>query len=149
MNSNSTPSGLKKFENGFIRIAGKISGNRLLLTLRDTFVLVAATTMIAGFGIMIQNVIVDPMNGLIFGKQGLQLGRLISGSWATWQQSGFEHGLQTVANLIALVSNGILNFFALLLVVIFSWKVSTRFFRDRTEHMTDVLFGLAAFFIRM
>lgn len=99
MSSNSTPSGLKKFENGFIRIAGKISGNRLLLTLRDTFVLVAATTMIAGFGIMIQNVIVDPMNGLI------------SRSWATWQQSGFEHGLQTVANLIALVSNGILNFF--------------------------------------
>ena len=80
MSSNSTSSGLKKFENGFIRI----SGNRLLLTLRDTFVLVAATTMIAGFGIMIQNVIVDPMNGLIFGKQGLQLGRLISGSWATW-----------------------------------------------------------------
>ena len=75
MSSNSTSSGLKKFENGFIRIAGKISGNRLLLTLRDTFVLVAATTMIAGFGIMIQNVIVDPMNGLIFGKQGLQLGR--------------------------------------------------------------------------
>lgn len=70
MSSNSTPSGLKKFENGFIRIAGKISG-----------------------------------------KQGLQLGRLISRSWATWQQSGFEHGLQTVANLIALVSNGILNFF--------------------------------------
>lgn len=111
MSSNSTPSGLKKFENGFIRIAGKISGNRLLLTLRDTFVLVAATTMIAGFGIMIQNVIVDPMNGLIFGKQGLQLGHLISGSWATWQQSEFEHGLQTVANLISLVSNGILNFF--------------------------------------
>lgn len=47
MSSNSTPSVLKKFENGFIRIAGKISGNRLLLTLRDTFVLVAATTMIA------------------------------------------------------------------------------------------------------
>lgn len=60
---------------------------------------------------MIQNVIVDPMNGLIFGKQGLQLGHLISGSWATWQQSEFEHGLQTVANLIALVSNDILNFF--------------------------------------
>ena len=147
MSSNSTPSGLKKFENGFIRVAGKISGNRLLLTLRDTFVLVAATTMIAGFGIMIQNVIVDPMNGLIFGKQGLQLGRLISGSWAAWQQSGFEHGLQTVANLIALVSNGTLNIFALLLVVIFSWEVSTRFFSDRAEHMTDVLFGLAAFFI--
>lgn len=35
----------------------------------------------------------------------------------------------------------------MLLVVIFSWEVSTRFFRDRTEHMTDVLFGLAAFFI--
>ena len=75
-------SGWKKFQNGFVRVAGKISGNRLLLTLRDTFVLVAATTMIAGFAIMIQNVIIDPMNGLIFGKQGLGLGKLIAGSWS-------------------------------------------------------------------
>lgn len=147
MNGNSEPSGLKKIENDFISVAGKISGNRLLLTLRDTFVLVAATTMIAGFGIMIQNVFIDPINGLIFGKQGFQLGRVISGSWIAWQQSGFEHGLQTIANLIGLVSNGTLNIFALLLAVIFSWEISTRFFNTRAEHMTDVLFGLAAFFI--
>lgn len=147
MNDSSETSGMKKLENEFIRVAGKISGNRLLLTLRDTFVIVSATTMIAGFGIMLQNVVIDPMNGLIFGNQGLQLGRLISGSWSTWQQSGFEHGLQTTANLIGLVSNGTLSVFALLLAVIFSWEVSTRFFNNRAEHMTDVLFGLAAFFI--
>ncbi len=147
MIGNSAPSGLKKFENNFIRIAGRISGNRLLLTLRDTFVLVATTTMIAGFGIMIQNVFIDPMNGLIFGKQGLQLGRILTGSWTTWQKNGFEQGLQAIANLIGLVSNGTLNIFALLLSVIFSWEVSTRFYNTRAEHMTDVLFGLAAFFI--
>lgn len=147
MNDSSESSGMKKLENGFISVAGKISGNRLLLTLRDTFVIVSATTMIAGFGIMLQNVVIDPMNGLIFGNQGLQLGRLISGSWSAWQQSGFEHGLQTTANLIGLVSNGTLSVFALLLAVIFSWEVSTRFFNNRAEHMTDVLFGLAAFFI--
>lgn len=68
MNDSSESSGMKKLENGFIRVAGKISGNRLLLTLRDTFVIVSATTMIAGFGIMLQNVVIDPMNGLIFGN---------------------------------------------------------------------------------
>ena len=140
-------SGWKKFQNGFVRVAGKISGNRLLLTLRDTFVLVAATTMIAGFAIMIQNVIIDPMNGLIFGKQGLGLGKLIAGPWSNWEQSGFYNGLKTIANLIALVSNGTLNIFALLLVVIFSYEVSRKFFTDKAEHMTDVLFGLGAFFI--
>lgn len=147
MNNFTQSSGWKKFQNEFIKIAGKISGNRLLLTLRDTFVLVAATTMIAGFAIMIQNVFIDPNNSLIFGKQGIGLGKIIAGSWGSWSHTGLYTGLQTTANLIGLVSNGTLNIFALLLVVIFAYEVSKRYFSKRTEHMTDVLFALGAFFI--
>lgn len=67
-----------KFQAGFTKAAGKIAANKLLLTLRDSFILVASTTMIAGFATMISSVFVDPLNGLIFGKQGLQLGKMIA-----------------------------------------------------------------------
>lgn len=134
------------FQNNFIKYSSKLAGSRLLLTLRDSFVLVAATTMIAGFAIMIQNVFIDPMNGLIFGKQGLQLGKIISGSWTSWQQSNFFHGLNVTANLIGLVSNGTLNVFALLIVIIFAYEVSLHYFK-KLDSMVDILYAIGAFFI--
>lgn len=139
----------QKFQMNFTKYAGKIAANKLLLTLRDSFIIVAATSMIAGFSIMIQNVFVDPTNGLIFGKEGLRLGLLISGSWSTWQASGLFHGLTTTGNLIGLVSNGSLNTFAVLLVVIFSNTFSRKYFPKSKEHMTSVLYALGAFFICM
>lgn len=141
------PTGWKKFQMNFTKTAGKIAANKFLLTLRDSFILVAATTMIAGFAIMIQNVFIDPMNGLIFGKQGLRLGKLISGSWSAWQGSSLFHGLQSFAGLIGLFSNGSLNTFAVLLVVIFSYTFSRKYFPKSKEHMTSVLYALGAFFI--
>jgi len=74
------PGKMQNFQAKFTKVAGKIAANKLLLTLRDSFIIVAATSMIAGFAIMLQNVFIDPTNGLIFGKQGIGLGRLISGS---------------------------------------------------------------------
>lgn len=140
-------SGWQKFQNKFIEVAGKIAGNRFLLTLRDTFVLVASTTMIAGFSTMIQNVFLDPASGLIFGNQGLGLGKLIAGSWKEWPNAGLYKGLETVSQLIGLISRGTLSIFALLLVIVFAYEISKRFFPERDEHMTDVLFALGAFFI--
>lgn len=139
----------QNFQANFTRVAGKIAANKLLLTLRDSFIIVAATSMIAGFAIMIQNVFVDPTNGLIFGKQGLGLGRLISGSWSAWAASGLFKGLTTTGNLIGLISNGSLNTFAVLLVVIFSHTFSRKYFPKSKEHMTSVLYALGAFFICM
>lgn len=141
--------GWQNFQMKFTSFAGKIAANKLLLTLRDSFIIVAATTMIAGFAIMIQNVFLDPMNGLIFGKQGIGLGAIISGSWSAWQQSSFFNGLTTVGSLVGLVSNGSLNTFAVLLVVIFSNTFSRKYFPKSKEHMTDVLYALGAFFICM
>lgn len=140
-------SGWQNFQNNFIKYAGKLAGNKFLLTIRDTFVLVAAPTMIAGFATMIQNVFLDPMNGLIFGKQGLQLGRLISGSWGAWAKSGLFGGLQTFANLVSLISRGSLSIFSLLIAVCFAYEVSQHYFPERTEHMTDVFYALGAYFI--
>ena len=105
--------------------------------------------MIAGFAIMLQNVFIDPTNGLIFGKQGIGLGRLISGSWSAWASSGLFKGLTTTGNMIGLISNGSLNTFAVLLVVIFSNTFSRKYFPKSREHMTSVLYALGAFFICM
>ncbi|VDG19093.1 PTS sugar transporter subunit IIC [Lactiplantibacillus mudanjiangensis] len=139
----------QNFQANFTKYAGKIAANKLLLTLRDSFIIVAATSMIAGFAIMIQNVFVDPTNGLVFGKQGFGLGKMIAGSWSAWEKSGLFNGLTSTGNLIGLVSNGSLNTFAVLLVVIFSHTFSRKYFPKSKEHMTSVLYALGAFFICM
>lgn len=135
-----------KFQASFTRIVGKIAGNKLLLTLRDTFILVAAVTMIAGFAIMISSVFLDP-NGLIFGEQGLHIGKLISGSWEAWANSNFAETLTYIQSLVNLFSQGALSVFSLLIVVVFSYTFSKKFFPSNKEHMTSVLYAMASFFI--
>ncbi|MFD1439870.1 PTS sugar transporter subunit IIC [Lacticaseibacillus hegangensis] len=136
-----------RFQAGFTKTAGKIAANKLLLTLRDSFILVASTTMIAGFATMISSVFVDPLNGLIFGKQGLQLGKVIAGSWGAWSKSGLYNGLLSTQGLISLIANGSLNLMALLLVIVFAYILSRKFYRNNKEHMTSVIYAVGAFFI--
>ncbi|WP_099223157.1 PTS sugar transporter subunit IIC [Listeria costaricensis] len=135
-----------RFQAKFTRIVGKIAGNKLLLTLRDSFILVSAVTMIAGFAIMISSVFLDP-NGLIFGEQGLHLGKLISGSWSAWDASGFADTLRYLQSMINLFSQGALSVMSLLIVVVFSYTFSKKYFPKNKEHMTSVLYALAAFFV--
>lgn len=139
--------GWQNFQKWFITAAGKLAGNKFLLTIRDTFVLVAAPTMIAGFATMLQSVFLDPMNGLIFWKKGLQLGRLISGSWSAWSKSGLYGGLQNFANLVSLISRGSLSIFSLLIAICFAYEVSTHYYPKRSEHMTDIFYAVGAYFI--
>ncbi|WP_203632102.1 PTS sugar transporter subunit IIC [Lacticaseibacillus suibinensis] len=136
-----------KFQAGFTKAAGKIAANKLLLTLRDSFILVASTTMIAGFATMISSVFVDPLNGLIFGKQGLQLGKMIAGSWGAWSKSGLFSGLQSTQGLIGLIANGSLNLLSLLLVMVFAYILSRKYYPKNKEHMISVLYAMGAFFI--
>ncbi len=137
----------EKFLQGFQNVVGKVSGNKLLLTLRDSFVLVSVTTMIAGFAIMINSVFLDPINGLIFGSGGLNLGKLVSGSQKAWEASSLAQSLLNIQGIINYITQGSLSIFALLLVVVFSHVVSRNYFRDAREHMTSVLYALGAFFI--
>ncbi|WP_271001906.1 PTS sugar transporter subunit IIC [Listeria seeligeri] len=140
------PGGFSGFQASFTRTVGKIAGNKLLLTLRDTFILVAAVTMIAGFAVMISSVFLDP-NGLIFGEQGLHIGKLISGSWSAWASSDFAQTLTYIQSLVNLFSQGALSVFSLLIVVVFSYTFSKKFFPSNKEHMTSVLYAMASFFI--
>ncbi|GHU43674.1 permease IIC component [Bacilli bacterium] len=137
----------KTFSTVFSDIVAKISGNRFLLTLRDSFVLVSVTTMIAGFAIMINSVFLDPANGLIFSKSGLHIGSLIAGSEKAWLASGFAKGLSNIQTIINFISQGTLSVFALMLVIVFSFVLSRNFFSDNSEHLTSILYAVAAFFI--
>lgn len=137
----------KSFSDSFSNIVAKISGNRFLLTLRDSFVLVSVTTMIAGFAIMINSVFLDPANGLIFSKSGLHLGSLIFGSEKAWLASGFAKSLSNIQTVINFINQGTLSVFAIMVVIVFSFVLSRNFFSDNSEHLTSILYAIAAFFI--
>ncbi|MCH3967808.1 MAG: PTS transporter subunit EIIC [Atopobiaceae bacterium] len=140
---------VERFEDSFTRVAGKFAGNKMLLTLRDSFILVSATSMIAGFALMISSVFVSPSSGLIFSDSGLNLGALIFGSADAFKASGLYSGLGTASTLIGLVSHGSLDVFAVLLVVVFARTFSKKYFPHAEEHLTSVLYALGSFFICM
>lgn len=139
--------GKRDFSEAFTNTVGKIAGNKFLITLRDSFVLVSVTTMIAGFAIMINSVFLDPASGLIFSNSGLNLGALISGSTDAWLESGIASGLVSIQNIVNLISQGSLSVFSLMLVVVFSFVFSRSYFPKNAEHLTSVLYALGTFFI--
>lgn len=136
----------KSFSDKFTEVVSKIAGNKLLLTLRDSFVLVASLTLLAGFAVMISSVFLDP-NGIIFGQDGLHLGKLIFGSSKAFLNSGFAAGLMKAQELCTTFTKGSMSINAVLVVVIFANTLSKRYFRKNKEHMNSVLYALAAFFI--
>jgi len=138
---------MSNFKENFSNMIASISGNKLLLTLRDSFVLVSVTTMIAGFAIMLNSVFLDPFGGLIFGENGLHLGRIMFGSQAAWESSSLANGLSTVGSVINLVTQGSMSIFALFLVIVFAYMVSNNYYPKAKEHMTSILYAVSAFFI--
>ncbi|MGG5372338.1 PTS sugar transporter subunit IIC [Enterococcus sp. AZ196] len=139
--------GKKGFATYFTDIVGKVAGNKFLLTLRDSFVLVSVTTMIAGFAIMVNSVFLDPAGGLLFSDSGLNLGKLFYGSTKVWLNSDVAAVLTNVQGIINLISQGSLSVFSLILVVVFSFIFSRNYFPKNSEHLTSVLYALGAFFI--
>lgn len=137
---------ISNIKTNFPKVAGKIAGNKLLLTLRDSFVLASGVTMIAGFAVMLNSVFLDPA-GIIFGKSGLHIGKLIAGSWESWETSGFADGLRFLQSMFGLISQGTLSTLSVLLVIVFSYNLSKKYFPKNKEHMISVLFSMAAFFI--
>lgn len=137
----------KSFSTYFTDIVGRIAGNKFLMTLRDSFVLVSVTTMIAGFAIMVNSVFLDPVGGLLFSESGLNLGKVFYGSTDVWLKSDFAEVLTSIQSIINLISQGSLSVFSLILVVVFSFVFSRNYFSENTEHLTSVLYALGAFFI--
>lgn len=137
---------LNKMQMSLTKHMGKIAGNRLLLTLRDTFIMAATPLMIAGFAIMISSVFLDP-NGIIFGEAGINIGKMMFGSKDTWLNSGFAHGLQTLQGSLNLFINGTMSINALLIIVGFAYFGTKRFFPKNKEPILTVFYALSSFFI--
>ncbi|MCR3760886.1 PTS sugar transporter subunit IIC [Clostridium felsineum] len=135
-----------KFQKKFTMIVGKIAGNRLLLAFRDSFVLVGSVIMIAGFATMINSVFLDP-NGIIFGSSGLNLGKIMYGSDKAWQASGFMNNLKYVQSLFSFFVQGAMSINTLLIVVVFAYVISKKFFPKNREHIVSVLYAISAYFI--
>lgn len=138
--------GLEKFQTKFTYWVGKISGNKLLLSLRDTFILVMAPLMIAGFAIMVNSVFLDP-NGIIFGESGINLGKMIAGSAEVWLESGFANNLRNIQGYIDLFTKGTMAINTILVVVGFAFFGTRRFFSKNREPIIVSFYALAAFFI--
>ncbi|PJI07178.1 MULTISPECIES: PTS sugar transporter subunit IIC [Clostridium] len=134
------------FQQKFTMIVGKVAGNKLLLALRDSFVLVSSVIMIAGFATMINSVFLDP-NGIIFGSSGLNLGKVIFGSQSAWQSSDFMNNLKYVQSLFSFFVQGAMSINALLIVVVFSYVISKKFFPKNKEHIVSVLYAISAYFV--
>lgn len=145
-NNNKNPQ-LQKMQAVLTKYMGKIAGNKLLLSLRDSFIIAATPLMIAGFAIMVSSVILDPANGLIFGKAGLHIGGLIAGSDKAWLASGFAKTLVNLQNVFGLVANGTMNLNAVLITAAFAFFATRRFFRKNKEPILVSIYALCTFFI--
>lgn len=137
---------LEKIQMKFTKAVGKISGNKLLLSLRDTFILAAAPLMIAGFAIMINSVFLDP-NGIIFGENGLRLGNIIAGSAEAWKTADLAQNLRNSQAYFDLFTKGTMSINTILVVVGFAFFATRRFFPKNREAIIVSFYSLAAFFI--
>lgn len=124
----------------------KIAGNRLLLSLRDTFIMAGVPLMIAGFAIMISSVLLDP-TGIIFGNSGIGLGGLFYGSHEAWLASGVAAKMVLLQRYCNYFINGTMAINALLVIVGFTFFGSRRFFPKNKEPVVCIFYSLAAFFI--
>lgn len=128
------------------KVISKVSGNKLLLTMRDTFIMAAMPLMIAGFAIMINSVFLDP-NGIIFGENGLHIGLLMYGGAEQWLNSNFALTLMNIQSYVNLFSQGTMVINSLLIIVGFSFFFTKRFFPKNREPIISSFYALASFFI--
>ncbi|MGL5700370.1 MAG: PTS transporter subunit EIIC [Kluyvera sp.] len=124
----------------------KIAGNRLLLTLRDTFIMSGVPLMIAGIAIMISSVFLDPA-GIIFGPSGLGFGELFYSSSEAWKTSAMAARLVLLQHYCNYFINGTMAINALLIIVGFTFFGTRRFFPKNKEPIVVVFYSLAAFSI--
>lgn len=128
------------------KVMGKVAGNKLLLSMRDTFIMAATPIMIAGFATMLSSVFLDPA-GIILGEGGLNLGPMLCGGVEAWQASGAFAVIESIREAVSLFSQGTMSINALLIVAGFAYFGTKRFFRKNKEPFLVVLYALAAFFI--
>ena len=114
---------IAKFEQVMMPVAKKISANKYLLAMRDSFSMLLPFIIVGSFFGIIEWVVLDP-DGTIMGENGMNLGHAITGlSGDAYQASGFVgtmRVLQGLCNNIVTVGFGIFSF---LLVAAFAYRL--------------------------
>lgn len=114
---------ISKFEQVMMPVAKKISANKYLLAMRDSFSMLLPFIIVGSFFGIIEWVVLDP-DGTIMGENGMNLGHAITGlTGEAYQASGFVgtmRVLQGLCNNIVTVGFGIFSF---LLVAAFAYRL--------------------------
>lgn len=114
---------IEKFEAVMMPIAGKISSNKYLLAMRDSFSMLLPFIIVGSFFGIMEWVVLDPW-GTILGENGMNLGAAITGlTGDAYKASGFVGTLQMLQGLcnnLVTVGFGVFSF---LLVMAFSYRL--------------------------
>ena len=104
---------ISKFEQVMMPVAKKISGNKYLLAMRDSFSMLLPFIIVGSFFGIIEWVVLDP-DGTIMGENGMNLGHVIIGLFGdAYQSSGFVSTLKLLQGLcnnvvtVGFVSRGV------------------------------------------
>lgn len=114
---------IEKFEAVMMPIAGKISSNKYLLAMRDSFSMLLPFIIVGSFFGIMEWVVLDPW-GTILGENGMNLGVAITGlTGDAYKASGFVGTLQMLQGLCNNVVTVGFGVFSFLLVMAFSYRL--------------------------
>ena len=114
---------IEKFESVMMPVASKISGNKYLLAMRDSFSMLLPFIIVGSFFGIMQWVVLDPW-GTLLGENGMNLGASITGlTGDAYKASGFVSTLQILQGLCNNVVTVGFGVFSFLLVMAFSYRL--------------------------
>ena len=114
---------IEKFEAVMMPIAGKISSNKYLLAMRDSFSMLLPFIIVGSFFGIMEWVVLDPW-GTLLGENGMNLGASITGlTGDEYKASGFVATLQMLQGLCNNVVTVGFGVFSFLLVMAFSYRL--------------------------
>lgn len=114
---------IEKFEAVMMPVAGKISSNKYLLAMRDSFSMLLPFIIVGSFFGIMEWVVLDPW-GTILGENGMNLGAAITGlTGDAYKASGFVGTLQMLQGLCNNVVTVGFGVFSFLLVMAFSYRL--------------------------
>ena len=115
---------VSSFERIMMPIAGKISSNKYLLAMRDSFSMLLPFIIVGSFFGIIEWVVLDPW-GTIMGENGLNLGKSLSGGLTgdAYKVSAFVGTMQALQGLCNNVVTVGFGCFSFLLVAAFAYRL--------------------------
>lgn len=133
-----------KFERVMMPIAGKISSNKYLLAMRDSFSMLLPFIIVGSFFGIIEWVLLDPW-GTVMGENGLNLGAKITGlTGEAYKASGFVATMQMIQGLCNNVVTVGFGVFSFMLVAAFSYRLGGIWGGDK---FSTALTAIGAFII--